>query len=60
MPVNEVFEMLKERTFPVSGELIERLGEIIHEYDGELSLCEVLGVLEVLKSSLIDDAKASI
>lgn len=58
--MNKVTSIGTEKKFPLSGELIERLGEIIHEYDGELSLCEVLGVLEILKSSLIDDAKARI
>lgn len=53
----KVIDIGKEKKFPVSGEIIERLSAVIHEYDGEISLCEAIGILELLKLSLIDDSK---
>lgn len=52
-----VIDIGKEKKYPMTAELIGRLGDVIHEYDGEISLCEAIGVLELLKQSLIDDAK---
>ena len=52
-----VIDISKEKKFPVSGEIIKRLSDVIHEYDGEISLCEAIGILELLKLSLIDDSK---
>lgn len=52
-----VIDIGKEKKFPVSAEIVTRLSEVIHEYDGEISLCEAIGILELLKLSLIDDSK---
>lgn len=52
-----VIDIGREKKFPVNGEIIERLSAVIHEYDEEISLCEVIGILELLKLSLIDDSK---
>lgn len=43
----------KEKSFPVCGELFERLDQIITEYDGEIGLAEAIGVLEMLKAKLL-------
>ncbi|PDU36016.1 hypothetical protein C9352_22240 [Escherichia coli] len=49
----------KEKKFPITQELYERLESVIHDYDGEISLCEAIGTLELLKQSLIEGAKES-
>ncbi|HBC9176221.1 TPA: hypothetical protein KE796_001680 [Escherichia coli] len=46
----------KEKKFPITQELYERLESVIHDY-GEISVCEAIGTLELLKQSLIEDAK---
>lgn len=43
----------------MTQELYERLESVIHDYDGEISLCEAIGTLELLKQSLIEGAKES-
>ncbi|OTB74053.1 hypothetical protein AW072_01390 [Escherichia coli] len=50
----------KEKKFPITQELYERLESVIHDYDGEISLCEAIGTLELLKQSLIEGAKESL
>lgn len=52
-----VVELGKEKKFPITQELFDRLKEVVHEYDGDISLCEALGTLELLKSDLIEGAK---
>ena len=48
----------KEKKFPITQELYERLESVIHDY-GEISVCEAIGTLELLKQSLIESAKES-
>lgn len=48
-----IVDMGKEKKFPVTQELFDRLNDVVHEYDGDISLCEALGTLELLKSVLI-------
>ncbi|RFU89325.1 MULTISPECIES: hypothetical protein [Citrobacter] len=50
-----VVDLGKEKKFPITQELYERLESVIHDYDGEISLCEALGTLELLKSVLISE-----
>lgn len=45
-----------ENTYPKEQERADRLDDLIHEYDGELSLVAVLGVLALTKESLIGEA----
>ncbi len=52
-----VINLGKEKKFPITQELYERLENVIHDYDGEISLCEAIGTLELLKQSLIEGAK---
>ncbi|ELC6654321.1 hypothetical protein ACK1L6_004191 [Salmonella enterica] len=48
-----VVDLGKEKKFPITQELFDRLSDVVHEYDGVISLCEALGTLELLKSVLI-------
>ena len=44
------------RPYPKESELSKRLDKLIHEYDGELSIVSVIGVLDMLKFELINDS----
>lgn len=55
--MSRVINFGKEKKFPITQELYERLESVIHDYDGEISLCEAIGTLELLKQSLIEGAK---
>ncbi|EGE2352482.1 hypothetical protein DL738_06385 [Escherichia coli] len=57
--MTSVVDLGKEKKFPITQELYERLESVIHDYDGEISLCEAIGPLELLKQSLIESAKES-
>lgn len=57
--MTSVVDLGKEKKFPITQELYERLESVIHDYDGEISLCEAIGTLELLKQSLIEGAKES-
>lgn len=57
--MNNVTSIGTEKKFPVNQEIMDRLSSVIHEYDGEVGLCEVIGILELLKLSLIEDAKSA-
>ncbi|EFI0845839.1 hypothetical protein BGC90_002579 [Escherichia coli] len=57
--MSRVINLGKEKKFPITQELYERLESVIHDYDGEISLCEAIGALELLKQSLIEGAKES-
>ncbi|HDZ9831407.1 TPA: hypothetical protein ACYTJQ_000558 [Yersinia enterocolitica] len=43
-----------ERKFPLPAELTDRINDLIHEYAGEIGVCEVLGVLEIVKFGLLN------
>ncbi|HDL6761313.1 TPA: hypothetical protein ACW96C_000012 [Yersinia enterocolitica] len=43
-----------ERKFPLPAELTGRINDLIHEYAGEIGVCEVLGVLEIVKFGLLN------
>ncbi|MBW5857500.1 hypothetical protein [Yersinia enterocolitica] len=43
-----------ERKFPLPAELTGRINYLIHEYDGEVGLSEVIGVLEIVKFGLLN------
>ncbi len=43
-----------ERKFPRPAELTGRINDLIHEYAGEIGVCEVLGVLEIVKFGLLN------
>ena len=58
--MTSVVDLGKEKKFPITQELYQRLESVIHDYDGEISLCEAIGTLELLKQSLIEGAKQSL
>lgn len=53
-----IADMGKEKKFPICAEVIKRLSDVLHEYDGEIGLAEAIGILELMKHSLINDASA--
>lgn len=50
---SNITDLGKQKSFPVCGELFERLDQVITEYDGEIGLAEAVGVLEMLKAKLL-------
>ena len=58
--MGKITSLEKEKTFPVSGELAKRMNLLIEEYVGILSTVEVIGVLELAKTGVIDTAKINI
>lgn len=57
--MTNVVDLGKEKKFPITQELYERLESVINDYDVEISLCEALGTLELVKENLIANAKES-
>ncbi|EFJ5343083.1 hypothetical protein AFM40_004582 [Escherichia coli] len=55
--MSRVINFGKEKEFPITQELYERLESVIHDY-GEISVCEAIGTLELLKQSLIESMKS--
>ena len=53
--MDNVTKLNKEKVFSKEGELSERISSLISEYDGELSLVSVLGILELKKLYLINN-----
>jgi len=49
------FTKTKDVDFPINEELFERLLNLIHEYDGKISVAAVLGILDILKDDLLED-----
>jgi len=46
-------ELGKQKKFPICAELYSRIEALIHEYDGEIGMAEVIGVLEMMKHGLL-------
>lgn len=53
---SEVANLGKPKTYPVNGELCGRLSKIIEDYEGRVSTAEVIGLLEMLKISIYNEA----
>ena len=51
--MSNIASLNKEKKFSKEGELSERISELIAEYDGELSLVAVLGVLDLKKMEMV-------
>ena len=49
------FKKKKVSEYPVQNEVYQRLKSIILEYDGDISLSTVLGVLRIIDHELISD-----
>jgi len=43
--------------FSKEQELYSRLHDLVHEYDGELSMVSVVGIVELLKLHVVEAAK---
>jgi len=43
------------RPYPKESELASRIKDLIHEYDGEMSIVALLGILEMVKSEMINN-----
>ncbi len=56
---SNVTSLGKEKSFPVAGELFERIDNVILEYEGEIGLAEAIGVLEMLKAKLLSNQNPS-
>nr|WP_282554854.1 hypothetical protein [Providencia stuartii] len=53
-----VVKLPVDKKFQSNGELSKRLLELIHEYDGEISLAEAIGVIEIVKLTLIGEQES--
>ena len=47
--MNNTVNFPLEKKFSKEQELYSRLQDLVHEYDGELSLVSVVGIIELLK-----------
>ena len=43
--------------FSKEQELYSRLHDLVHEYDGELSMVAVVGIIELLKMHVVEASK---
>ena len=43
-----------QRGTDLTGEMAERIFEVIHDYDGRISLPAAVGVLEICKANLLE------
>ncbi len=55
--MDNVLNLGKVPKFPVEAEFAKRLNDLVSEYEGRLSLVAALGILELMKSQLLSDAK---
>ena len=49
------FGKAKVVDYPVQNEIYQRLRGVINEYDGELSLSAMIGLLRIIEHDLISD-----
>ncbi len=47
------------KTYQLESELSFKLSELIHEYDGKLSAVAVIGILDLVKSTVLHDLNNS-
>ena len=52
---NNIFDLGKEKMFPVEQELYKRMIDLIYEYGGDISTVSVLGVVELVEHELIEN-----
>lgn len=45
-----------EKKYPIESELEEAIWKVIHEFDYKISVVSVLGILEIVKTDLINQA----
>lgn len=54
----KIVKLPVDKKFQANGELSNRMIELIHEYDGEISLAEAIGVIEIVKLTLIGEQES--
>ncbi|MEQ4714707.1 hypothetical protein ABN057_20645 [Providencia alcalifaciens] len=54
----KIVKLPVDKKFQANGELSKRMLELIHEYDGEISLAEAIGVIEIVKLTLIGEQES--
>lgn len=42
MEDSKILELGKQKSFPKNGELYQRIRDLVHEYDGEVSTAEAI------------------
>ncbi|MDC9749053.1 hypothetical protein [Proteus mirabilis] len=47
-----------DKKFQSNGELAKQILELIHEYDGKISLAEAIGVIEIVKLTLVGEQES--
>lgn len=52
--MSNVINLGKAATRPKAGELLDRLHDLVKEYDGDMGFAECLGVIELLKITMIN------
>lgn len=55
--MDNTIQFPKEPKFSKEQELYSRLYDLVHEYDGELSMVAVVGIVELLKLHVIEVTK---
>lgn len=55
--MNNTVQFPKEPKFSKEQELYSRLHDLVHEYDGELSMVAVVGIIELLKMHVVEASK---
>ena len=46
----------REREFPVNEEILQRITKLIYEYEGEVPMVSILGILDLVKDEIKDSA----
>ena len=54
------FDKPKHSDYPKEGELLDRIIDLVHEYDGEMSLAAATGILDMARALLIDQGIESV
>ena len=54
---NEPIKFPVQPKFSKEQELYSRLHDLVHEYDGELSMVAVVGIVELLKLHVVEASK---
>jgi len=56
-PLTEPIKFPTQPKFSKEQELYSRLHDLVHEYDGELSMVAVVGIVELLKLHVVEVTK---
>lgn len=54
MSEKKIFNLNKEKRYPKEGELHDRMLALIYEYDGEMATATAIGLLDLVKNSIIN------